>query len=84
MSDRKLDHPYDEPNLDSLQFLYAVMQDATVPLQLRIEAANHLMPFTEHRPGLRQDVATVRIQFMPGFNDAEDPFPSAKDFKRHQ
>jgi hypothetical protein len=45
------DHPYDDPNLDSLEFLSAVRRSTTVPLSLRIEAAMALIPYESPRQG---------------------------------
>jgi hypothetical protein len=43
-------HPYNEPGLSPIQFLYAVMYCSRLPMVTRIEAAKALLPFTEPRP----------------------------------
>jgi hypothetical protein len=46
---------YNDPNISSKNFLFAVMWDQTVDLELRIRAAEMLLPFTVPMP------ATVRV-----------------------
>ncbi len=43
-------HAYDNPDLDDLQFLRAVRNDTSVPLHLRVKAAQAVMPYTTHAP----------------------------------
>jgi hypothetical protein len=46
MSD-KPDRAFNNPELDSIGFLEAVMRDSAVPLELRAKAAELLLPYTE-------------------------------------
>jgi hypothetical protein len=52
------DHEYNDPNISATDFLTAMMHDRTVPLALRVDAANHLMRLPQPPPA----VVTVRIQ----------------------
>jgi hypothetical protein len=54
------DHAYNAPNLSGTEFLRALYQDRTVPLSLRIEAANHLLRLEP--PPRPAPVVTVRIE----------------------
>jgi hypothetical protein len=49
-------HAYDNPELDSLDFLRAVRDDKTVPLALREKAARHLLPYEQNTPDQYPDV----------------------------
>jgi hypothetical protein len=53
------DRAYNDPKLNSLEFLEAVMRDPNVPTQLRMKAAEHLLPYTEH-PQVRLTLHPVR------------------------
>ena len=55
-------HAYDNPELSSVQFLLAVMHDQTVPLYLRMKAAQAVAPFTAYAP------EPVRVSVMPEHN----------------
>jgi hypothetical protein len=41
-------HEYDDPSLDAVDFLLAVMHDVTLELHLRMDAASRLLPI--YRP----------------------------------
>jgi hypothetical protein len=43
-------HEYNNPGHDSLSFMRAVMNDHTLPVPIRLEAANKLAPFEHPRP----------------------------------
>jgi hypothetical protein len=53
------DRSYNDPKLNSLEFLEAVMRDPNVPLQLRAKAAEYLLPYTEH-PQVRLTLHPVK------------------------
>jgi hypothetical protein len=52
------DRAYNEPGIGATEFIRAVMHDTTVPLLLRIDAANHLLRLPEPPPA----VITIKIQ----------------------
>ena len=63
MSDPETPHPYDNPRLDPMSFLLAVMRDRTVPISQRIQAAAYLMPLTEHPLKARREPEyTIQIE----------------------
>lgn len=77
------EHPildYNDPNIKAKNFLYAIMWDKTVDLKLRIEAAEHLMQFTEAMPATVYVSAppsnipsvTIRIETPPGMTVSTD------------
>jgi hypothetical protein len=41
-------HEYDTPGIAPLAFMLAVARDPTVPLPIRLKAAQYAAPFTEH------------------------------------
>jgi hypothetical protein len=43
-------HAYDNPELSSVQFLLAVMHDQTVPMYLRMKAAQAAAPYEHAQP----------------------------------
>jgi hypothetical protein len=43
-SSSTVSHEYDDPSLDAVDFLLAVMRDVTLPLAIRMDAANKLLP----------------------------------------
>jgi hypothetical protein len=55
-------HAYNDPELDSTEFLRAVMHDPSVPLSLRTKAAAHLAPY-EHPtlPPAREPSCVIHI-----------------------
>jgi hypothetical protein len=56
-------HAYDNPTLDSLDFMKAVMHDQRLPTSIRLDAASKLAPY-EHpipKPVQKRDPLTVRI-----------------------
>jgi hypothetical protein len=60
---RKPDHAtadldYNEPDLSAREFLLRMMRNRTVPLSLRVDAANHLMRLGEPP----SPVVTIKIQ----------------------
>jgi hypothetical protein len=52
------DHEYNDPNISATDFLTAVMRDRTVILNLRVDAANHLMRLPQPPPA----VVTIKIE----------------------
>jgi hypothetical protein len=61
------DHDYNEPGLSATDFLYRVMRDQTVPLNFRVDAANHLLRL----PPPPAPVVTIKIE--GGMPEPADP-----------
>jgi hypothetical protein len=58
------DHDYNDPNISPKDFMLAVMRDPSVPLSLRMDAANNVAPY-EHAmaPHIQPQVhLTLRIE----------------------
>ena len=51
------DHAYDDPDLDSVGFLLAVMHDTSLALAIRMDAADKLLPLYQ-KP---QPIQTIKI-----------------------
>jgi hypothetical protein len=72
----EVEHGYNNPNLNSKEFLTEIMHDKKVPLNLRMEAARNLAPFEHPRLAqVNQDLTagvTIRIEGglpeLPGTN----------------
>src|SRR5262249_23353578 len=86
-------HPYNEPGLSPIQFLYAVMYCPRLPMVTRIAAAKALLPFTEPRPvSIPTPQCTIVIPPLPNDHgsvaqdpasgstgiDSENPDPASK------
>jgi hypothetical protein len=50
-------HPYDDPELSAVDFLLAVMRDVTLPLVVRVAAAERLLPIYRPPP----EVLNIKI-----------------------
>jgi hypothetical protein len=50
-------HEYDDPSLDAVGFLLAVMRDTTLSLAIRMDAANKLLPIYRPPP----QILNIRI-----------------------
>jgi hypothetical protein len=61
------DHAYDNPELDSLQFLEAVMRDENVPIELRLKAAEGLLPYQQPKP--KPSLVPWKTKNIPGNED---------------
>ena len=79
------DHKYDDPTLSPLAFLQAVYCDATVPMYLRMRAAEVAAPylqsrpvFQEHEPWPGQHYTTIVITGL-GPNSVSIEHHEAKD-----
>jgi hypothetical protein len=55
-------HAYDDPDLDSVGFLLAVMHDQTLSLAIRMDAAHKLLP-------IYQKTELVRIKITGGLGE---------------
>ena len=51
------DHAYDDPSLSPVDFLLCVMRDVTLPLAVRVDAADKLLPLYQ-KP---QPIQTIKI-----------------------
>jgi hypothetical protein len=60
-------HLYDNPELNSLEFLAAVMHSPEADINDRIAAASALLPFVQAKPA-----PTVRPWYVNGVPSAED------------
>jgi hypothetical protein len=49
---------FNDPNIDALGFLFAVMHDRRLPMVVRMDAATKLLPFHRDPPS---EVLTIRI-----------------------
>ena len=62
------EHAYDDPDLDSMNFLLCIMRDPAVSLHLRMDAAAKLLP-------LYQKTQTIQITITGGLpNLSPDEF----------
>jgi hypothetical protein len=63
------DHAYDDPNISAKDFLIAVMHDPTVPLRLRMTAADKVAPFMHPSlPQNRPAAFRIKIPELPDFS----------------
>jgi hypothetical protein len=67
------DHAYDAPNISAKDFLLAVMRDPTVPLNLRVTAADLVAPFMH--PSLPQNRTPVYTVRVPPLSSAQNLGP---------
>ena len=51
------DHEYDDPELSAVDFLLCVMRDQSLPLPVRVDAADKLLPLYQ-KP---QPIQTIKI-----------------------
>jgi hypothetical protein len=56
-------HEYDDPSLDAVGFLLAVMRDTTLSLAIRMDAANKLLPVYRPPPQI------LHIKITGGLGD---------------
>jgi hypothetical protein len=64
--------PFDAPGLSAPQFLYAVMCDSTVPIMLRIKAADLLLRI-DYNPTVR----AIKVMIEGGY---PDPVPMNEEY----
>jgi hypothetical protein len=72
-----LHHQYDDPSINGEQFLLAVMHDRSLPLAIRVDAADRLLPlYQEPRPvqtititgGLPKELANIEARSSDVFD----------------
>jgi hypothetical protein len=70
-------HAYDDPSLDALEFLLAVMHATNQPISTRIEAAKAALPYTNSFPSKVQGYVSYHCRLIIGGLEpvAEDPSP---------
>jgi hypothetical protein len=64
------DHAYNDPHISATEFLTRVMHDRTVPLNLRKDAASHLLRVPEPPP------AVVTLKIEGGVPEPLEPQPA--------